>query len=123
MEEELITDKQYYRIKKDLVAKYNIDLDDLKKLTKQEASRIIQTNIVRGCPLLQWYVWHEIGKNKLYANTCEYAENIMCNSFLDKIELKPKIFIKKRMADKYYGEVIERKSPTSWLFEQGSNIL
>lgn len=117
MEEELITNKQLWFIKKKLYEKgERYDYEDLKKITRYEASGIIKRNIIGGSPLYQWFVWKDLENGELYCNTCRTIQNATDERYLGKIILEPKVFLTKRLAEKYYGRKLERKSPKDYLW-------
>lgn len=69
----MITDKQYQFIKNKL-SKWKIYDEDIKKLTKEEASGIIKRNIIEHRPLLQWYCIDINGS--IYAKKFEFTKYI-----------------------------------------------
>lgn len=102
----MITEKQYNYIKNKI--DYVI-LEDLRKLTKKEASEIIKRNIIEKHPLLQWYVWIDKKNNKKYACTMMGKSK---KSYEDEyVKILEKGFLKKHHAEEYHKTKLIKKTP------------
>lgn len=103
-----ITPKQKELIKRVLIKRKHYQLDEfqLQNLTKQEASGIINRNIVQKRPLHIWYAYG-VGNN-IYS--CQVQGN---NKYTIR---NKKTFIKKRLLDEYYGIKTHQKAP--WYFKE-----
>ena len=102
----MITDKQYQYIVNKIP--YVIK-NDLINITKKEASRIIETNIVNNKPLLQWYVWLDKKLNRKYA--CTFKGNKQTYKETSDYIVYSKVFLKKRQAEEYYKQKLIFKTP------------
>lgn len=107
---EMITEKQFNYIKNKLGREIP-DIEQLKKLTKKEASGIISRNIVEHRPFLQWYVWQKDGKTY----TCTTRYYTLDDKLFEyyerfKVIITPILFINKRLADEYIGEKTIKRS-------------
>lgn len=115
---ELITEKQIKYIYKILRKEKNenFDYNQLKNITKQEAHGIIQRNIIKGSPLYQWYIWKKQDKSYVCTTKGNKPNFMFSNSRKqviqeNEIEIIPIIFLNKRLAEEYYGQKLEFRSP------------
>lgn len=106
---EMITEKQYNYIYC-ILGKEITEIEQLKQITKYEASKIILRNIVEHRPYLQWYIW--IYKDKAYANTTRYFNfnKILKKYNEDEIKIIPKLFVNKRLAEEHIGKRLIQKA-------------
>lgn len=93
----MITEKQYQYIKTKLY-KWNIYDEDIKQLTKKEASNIIQRNIIEHRPLLQWYCTQI--NNLKYAKKFEFTKCI-------KNMVSDRYYLNKRLLEESIGCKLE----------------
>lgn len=106
---DMITEKQYNYINS-VLGKEISEIEQLRQITKQEASNIILRNIVEHRPFLQWYIWNYKGTN--YANTTRIYTFEEKTKKYNKGEIKvlPKIFINKRLADEFANQKLKQKA-------------
>lgn len=107
---DMITEKQFNYIKGKLGHEIT-DIEQLKKLTKKEASGIISRNIINHAPFLQWYVWQK--EDKTFTCTTRYytlGDKVL--EYYEKfgVFVTPILFVNKRLADEYVGEKTIKRS-------------
>lgn len=105
---DMITEKQFNYIKNKLGREIP-DIEQLKKLTKKEASGIISRNIVNHAPFLQWYIWTY--KDNIYANTTRIYPFFEVEKYKNgEIKVQPKIFVNKRLAEEFANQKLKQKA-------------
>ena len=95
---ESITDKQIKYIYDVLGEKYQIYIEDIKSLTKKEASGIIKRNIKEKRPLLQWYCG-------AYADGKEYFKKGISGKN-NKDMVSDRYYLNKRLLEKNTGKKV-----------------
>lgn len=90
----MITEKQINYIWNVLGKKELIHYEDIKKLTKKEATGIIKRNIIEHRPLLQWYCM-------------EYEDGSLCAKKFRAYNINDEYFLNKRLLNEHVGVELE----------------